>query len=63
MNDSFSLRDHSRRYSLIDAPLPALSSQLMNVLVAERQSANRFRGDSGIPGPEITSRYSDQDPG
>lgn len=62
MKESFSFRDHSRRYSVIAAPLLTPSSQLMYALVADRHSTLKFLGASGIPGPESTSRYSDQGP-
>ncbi len=62
MNESFSLRDHSRRYSVIIAPLFTPSSQLIYALVAVRHSAEIFRGASGTPGPERRSRYSDHGP-
>jgi hypothetical protein len=62
MNESVSFRDHSRRYSVIVAPLFTPSSQLINALFAVRHSTVRFRGASGTPGPERTSRYSDHEP-
>ncbi len=62
MNESFSFRDHSRRYSVIVAPLFTPSSQLINALFAVRHSTKIFRGASGTPGPERTSRYSDHEP-
>jgi hypothetical protein len=62
MNESFSFLDHSRRYSVIVAPLFTPSSQIINALFAVRHSTKIFRGASGTPGPEITSRYSDHDP-
>ncbi len=62
MNDSFSFRDHSRRYSVIGAPLLTPSSQFINALFAVRHSTKRFRGASGTPGPESTSRDSDHEP-
>ena len=62
MKDSFSFRDHSRRYSVIAAPLFTPSSQLMNTLLTVRHSTRKFRGASGTPGPESRSRYSDHGP-